>query len=533
MNTKLHQLLFPGLVFLGLLSACSGSVSVDPTVNVPPIPPVPPPQSSDDITAHGVITGLAGVTINDVRYSTNAVTVTVNGQPGTLSDLERGLIITLSGRINADGQTGTADSIVFDARLIGPVGNLDPSNGQITVMGQTVRSDADTLFGAGIDPATYAGLTVGGNVQVSGYADAVGAIRATRIDPIAANAELQLIGKVAGLDLANLLFTINGLTIDYGSAIVIDLPGGAPSNGMILKAIGSMSGGLFNVEQLVTAPRLAGGTGQRVQVAGVITRFNSSADFDINNFAAAADAGTAFINGNAGDLALNAEIVIDGDFASGGQITANRLTFGHIVSDTATLDFGFSNFTEISVPTLFNVTLTQGPDFSVEVVVDADVANRIDVTQTGTRLTIALLTGGGNIDTLEAFVTMPVLNKIELTSVANATLNGFSQTQMTINVGGVSRLHGNDLMIDNLTASVSGVSLLDLGGIRPIGNAQINISGVSQATLNMDVGSTMTGSVGTGQGTGVSTLFYYGTNVSMNVTSDFLSTVVKLGETRP
>ena len=533
MNTKLLQLRHVGVVLMGLLTACSGSVSVDPTVNIPPIPPIPPPQSSEAITAHGVITGLGGITINDVRYATNAATVTVNGQPGTLSDLRQGQIVTVSGTINSDGQSGTANSILFDANLIGPVENLDAANGRLTVMGQTVRSDADTLFGAGIDPLTYAGLSIGSIVQVSGYGDAAGAIRATRIEPDTASTDLLLIGKVAGLDLANLLFTINGLTIDYSGAIVIDLPGGAPSNGMMLKAIGTASSGLFIVERLASAPNLAGSAGQRVQSAGVITRFNSSADFDINNFAAAANAGTTFLNGDAGDLALNAELVIDGDFASGGRITANRVTFGHIVSDTATLSFGFTGFTEINVPTAFNVMVTQGSDFSVEVVVDADVANRIDVTQTGTRLNISLTSGNGNIETLEAFVTMPVLNRIDLTGVANASLFGFNQSNMTINVGGVSRLQGNGMTISNLTANVSGVSLLDLGNIRPIGSANIDVGGVSQATLNMDVGSTMTGSVGTGQGTGVSTLFYYGTNVTMNVSTDALSTVRKLGETRP
>ncbi len=534
MNTKLFHLSYPGLVLLVLLSACSGggiSVSVQGPV-ISPLPPLPPPQGSEAITAHGVITGLGGVTINNVRYATNATTVTVNGQPAALSDLMHGQIITVSGRINSDGQSGTADSILFDANLIGPLENLDAANGRLTVMGQTVISDSDTLFGAGIDPVTYAGLSVGSNVQISGYVDAAGAIRSTRIDPDTANAELQISGKVAGLDLANLLFKVNGLTIDYSGAIFVDLPGGAPSNGMMVKAIGTMSSGLFIVERLVTAPGLGGSTGQRVQTAGLITRFNSSADFDINNFAAAVNAGTAFLNGDAGDLALNAELVIDGDFASGGHITANRITFGHIVNDTATLSFDFSGFTEINVPTVFNVAVTQGSDFSVQVVVDADAASRVQVTQTGTRLNIALSSGNGNIETLKAFVTMPVLNKIDLTGVANASLNGFNQAQMTVNVGGVSRLQGNALMINALTANISGVSLLDLGNIRPIGNASIDVSGVSQATLNMDVGSTMTGSVGTGQGTGLSTLFYYGTNVTVNVTTDALSSVVKLGETR-
>jgi len=265
----------------------------------------------------------------------------------------------------------------------------------------------------------------------------------------------------------------------------------------------------------------------------MITRFVSPADFDIGNSAAAVRAGTAFVNGDLADLFLNAELVIDGDLAANGRITVNRISFGNLVNDTSNLEFAFSDFDEISVPTLFNVTVTQGQEFSVEVIVDAEVANRIDVTQTGSRLIIELISGDGNIETLDAFVTMPVLNRIDLTGVANANLNNFLQSQMTVNVGGVSRLHGNGLMIDNLTASVSGVSQLGFGDIAPIGNAYIDVSGVSVATLNMDIGSTLAGSVATGQGTGTSTLFYYGTNVSVNVTNDFGSSVIRLGGTRP
>jgi hypothetical protein len=537
MNTNFFQLRYLVLIYLAvaylvLLTACSGG-DINVSADLPNFPPLPPAQTSEDITAHGVITGLGGVTINDVRYSTNAAIVTVNGQPGTLADLRHGQTVTVNGRIDSLGLTGTANSILFDANLIGPVENLDAANNRLIVMGQSVTSDPDTLFSAGIEPATFAGLAVGDVVQISGYADAAGGLRATRIDRDLANAELQLIGRVSGLNTANLLFAINRLTVDYSSSILIDLPGGAPANGMMVKVIGTMSGGRFVVERLVTAPALDGNTGQRIQTAGVITRFNSAADFDINNAAAAADAATAFRNGGSADLALNAEVVIDGDFVSGGRIMANRVTFGRLSGNTATQEYGFSDFTRISVPTVFNVAVTQGPAFSVEVTIDEEAANRVDITQTGSTLNIALSSGNGNIDTLEAFVTMPVLERIDLIGVANATLDGFNQAQMTVNVGGVSHLRGNALMIDDLTASVSGVSLLDFGNIRPIGNANIDVSGVSQATLNMDVGSTMTGSIGTGQGTGVSRLFYYGTNVAVNVSKDPISSIVRLGETRP
>jgi len=527
--------LFAALLATILLTACSGG-NVDVAVQGPIIPivnPLPPVQTDEAIKARGTITGLGGVTINGVRYLTNNVTVTMNGAPGTLSDLRHGQIVTVTGRIESGGNVGTANHIDFDANIIGPVESLDPPGRQLMVMGQTVRIDPDTSFHASIDSATFSGLTIGSIVSVSGYADAAGAINATRIDLAATNADLQLIGEVADLDLAGLVFRINGLTVDYSNALLIDLPGGAPADGMDVNMIGSMSGGLFVVERLAAAPGLTGNDGLRVQAAGIITRYGSTTDFDINGAAAAINAATVFLNGDASDLGLNTELVMDGTLASDGHIMADRVTIGHAVSAIVTLEYGFRDFTEITVPTVFNVSVTQGSDFSVEVVVDVEASDRIDVTQVGSILNIALIEGDGSIETLEAIITMPVLDRMDLAGVVNATLFDFDQAQMDLRVAGVSQLIGNGLQIDNLTAEVSGVSRLDLGDIRPIGYADIDISGVSQATLNMDVGATLTGSVNTGQGTGVSTLFYFGTDVAVDVTTDGLSSIVRLGATRP
>jgi hypothetical protein len=177
------------------------------------------------------------------------------------------------------------------------------------------------------------------------------------------------------------------------------------------------------------------------------------------------------------------------------------------------------------------VTVVQGPDFSVEVTAKADIVNNVQVLQTGDTISFGL----DNAHIFNAVVAMPILNQIDVgaDARANVSLRDFDQMQMTVNLGGVSVLRGEGLLIGDLTATVSGVSLLDFGDISPIGNANVDVSGVSQATLNMAVASTLAGSVRTGQGTGVSRLFYYGTHVNENVTTDGLSTVVRLGETRP
>lgn len=520
------------LVTTALLTACSGGgvdVSIEGNVNTT----IPLIQNSEAVVAHGEITAFGSITVNDVRYETGLALVTVNGEPGLISDLRQGQLVTLSGRINEDGLTGTANSVRFNANVVGPVDGVDADNQQLIVMGQTITTDADTQFGGGIDPVTYTGLSVGDVAQVSGYGDASGAIRATRIDPAPNDAQSQVIGTVADLDFANLLFRINRLTVDYSNAVAIDLPGGAPANGMDVRVFGTIAAGRFEVERLVAAPALTGNIGQRVQTAGVITRFTSATDFDVDHVTVTADVGTTYRDGNSGNLTLNAELVIDGHFSPNGRILADRITFGHLAVNTTRLPFSFQDFTEISVPTVFNVTVSYGSEFAVEVFVDREHEDRIDVTQTGTRLTITLLPGNGNIRTLEAIVTMPVLDRIDLSGVATASLYDFDQSQMTINVGGVSFLRGNALRIGNLTASVTGVSRMDLVDVRPIGNADITLSGVSQATLNMDVGSTMTGSMQTGQGTGASALFYYGTTVDVNIATDPLSSVIWLGDTRP
>lgn len=532
MNTKTIALRYFVASCLVLLTACSGG-NVNFEISGPDISPMTLPWTDEPITAYGVNAGQGQIVVNDIVYGTNHATVTVNGRWGVVSELRRGQVITISGDIYGGSFSATADRIDYSAKLIGPVQSLDGPGKRIIAMGQTVISTTDTFFGAGIDPQDYAGLAVGTNIEVSGFIRADGAILATRIDRTADGADLQLIGEVENRDLSNLLFTVNRLTVDYSGALVIDLPGGAPGNGMTVKMTGDMEGGRFVIETLTTAPNLGSITGQRVQTAGLVTRIQSTRDFTVNHFAIATNSGTTFRNGDQDDLALNVELVVDGHVTSNGQVRAERVTFGSLVDRTETLSFALSDFDEIAISTVFNVTVKQGAEFMVEVTIDDDQQHRVDVTQSGSRLDITLGSGTGNIHTLHASITMPVLERIDLDGVVVVTLEDFQQAQMTVNLAGVSVLRGDALWLEQLTANVSGVSVLNLGNIRPIDYAEINVSGVSVATLNMDVGSTLTGSVGTDQGSGISSLFYYGTNVNLDLTTGILSSVLRLGATKP
>jgi hypothetical protein len=246
-----------------------------------------------------------------------------------------------------------------------------------------------------------------------------------------------------------------------------------------------------------------------------------------------ANAATTFSGGDPGDLQLDTEVTIDGVLGAGNQVRAGRIAFGQLRSPTKTLKYDFDGFTSISVPTVFGISVTHGTEYAVEVIIDEEATDRVTVTKDGANLTIALQAGNGMLETIDARITMPVLERIDLTGVVYADLRGFDQAQMTINVGGVSNLRGDSLNIGHLRATVSGVSRMDLGDIRPIGQADIDVSGVSQATLNMGVGARLSGSVSTGQGTGVSALYYYGSNVVPEVMTGDNAWLVWLGETRP
>ena len=484
------------------------------------------------VSAFGPITELNSATVNGIRYNTDVATVDVDGMPASVADLKVGQIVAIEGEANFSDATGRADRIFYSASVIGPVENIDATLDRLIVLGQTVSTNADTVFDSSIDPDTFAGLAVGETVQISGLRNADGEFVASRIEPDTTSTGVQLIGTVSGLDLANMLFALDRLPVDYSSATVIDLPMGMPADGMLVGVRGSLTNGILVVTEIASINNLVATPGERGHLGGFITRFVSATDFDLNGFPVTTNTSTRFVNGVVGDLQANAEITIDGVASAGGDVVlANQVTIGRPVSDRTTMPFDFESFSNISVFGFSRVTVVQGSDFSIEVTANSDIFGDIEVTQNGDTVTF----GSNNTLFLNATVTMPVLNRLDVAdgSLANVTLRNFDQMQMTVNVGGVSLVRGEELLIGDLTAAVSGVSLLDFGGIRPIGNANINISGVSQATLNMEVGSSLAGSVTTGQGTGVSRLYYFGTNVTETVTTDSLSRVVRLGDTKP
>ena len=108
-------------------------------------------SGTGSVTTSGVITGFGSVYVNGVEYETDGSSFSLDdGDDGIESEdeLEVGMVVTLTGTLNADGVTGTATHIEYDDELEGIVSASNVSNGigTLVTMGQTVNVDADTEF---------------------------------------------------------------------------------------------------------------------------------------------------------------------------------------------------------------------------------------------------------------------------------------------------------------------------------------------------------------------------------------------------
>ncbi len=212
--------------------------------------------------------------------------------------------------------------------------------------------------------------------------------------------------------------------------------------------------------------------------------------------------------------------------SSGGSETGDD---GGGTNHTITVTFAFNNFTGVSVAGPFSVSIVPGP-YSISVTVDSGLHRRLDVREEG-QLLIVGFEPGPEIDsqTQEVAITMPTLTSINLAGLTSGTISGFNDSVLDVHLAGIAVLEAQNLRYDFLTADVAGVSNLLMKDVRPLPAANLNVAGVSSATVNM-----MDHAVLTGRVAGISTLSYYGSNVIIDVfIEDEFSSVRRLGDSRP
>ncbi len=326
MKTKI--LLISTLLLASALSACGGGGGGDNTVTPPPPPPPPTGGIIRTGIAAGPISTFGSVVVNGVRYDTDSATFTINGSPGTESDLRVGDVVVIKGTLNEDGTTGTADEVTFEDAVTGPVDSVDLVGSSLVVLGQTVRVSPDTSFDDSFSPASLSGVTVGQIVEVSGQFDANGDIGATRIEPKPAGTQFEVHGNVAMLDTANQEFMLGALVVDYSMAMLDNFPNGQISEGDFVEAKGTTLGAAgelvaTSVELESPFPDVA--EDDFAEIEGFITRFVDATDFDVAGFPVTTTTQTVYEGGTEADLGLNIKVEVEGSINASGVLVADKV----------------------------------------------------------------------------------------------------------------------------------------------------------------------------------------------------------------
>ena len=170
-----------------------------------------------------------------------------------------------------------------------------------------------------------------------------------------------------------------------------------------------------------------------------------------------------------------------------------------------TEEYAFTNFTEVEISSAFEFEIQQSSSYNISVTADDNVMEYIQVSKDGQTLKIGLGTVSwfGPV-TLRASVTMPELSDLTVSGASRGDIYDFSSTEdLDITVSGASRVNGDitagnvefdisgastiqlEGSANDMVASVSGASRFNLGGFT-VNNANVNFSGASSGTVNLD-----------------------------------------------
>lgn len=303
-----------GLLLLGL-SSCGGGTG----------------GTGSPVVAVGTVMALGSIVVNGLTFDTTGAAITRDGQPGTPTALRVGHVVTVRGTLRPDGLGGTAESVALDLQIIGPLSRLDLAANRLVVLGQDIRLESTTR----VDMTLLQALALGNIVAVSGFTDADGVLRATRIDRLqeafTPDTELALDGTVSNLDPARRTFTLQGLRVDFSTARLLSLPENQLRNGQVVTIMSRrpvLDGVLAADSVTGKNVRLQDAPGVRVELQGIVTHVSTPQAFEINGRPAQLTPSTVFEGGTAADLGLNVQVEIEGFLATDGTVLVEEVAFG-------------------------------------------------------------------------------------------------------------------------------------------------------------------------------------------------------------
>lgn len=98
--------------------------------------------SGQSTTSSGTIDGFGSIFVNGVRFDTDDAEVIIDGEVRGEEVLRLGMVVLVSGEVDDDGVNGTAERVLYDNELTGPIArieiNADGNSKLLTILGINV-----------------------------------------------------------------------------------------------------------------------------------------------------------------------------------------------------------------------------------------------------------------------------------------------------------------------------------------------------------------------------------------------------------
>lgn len=326
--------LFP--VIATLVTACGGGGDDAPAVAPVPTPVPPPTVAQKGIEGVGILSrfsaGFMSVTVGGTTYDATTANVTIDDLPAMVSDLSVGNIVRVTATTDDDGVTAAATDIEQINDLEGTIdaGSIDTTANTFSVLGQTVRVVATTLFDNDIVPASLAGLSDGDPVEVSVLIQPDGSYVATLVERDDDIGDFEITGFVSNLDATGFTFNMGSLVVDYSQATLEDFANDMIADGDFVEVEGDMLGAggeLIATEISNESNDFDGEDGDLGELEGFVTRFESTSDFDVAGYPVTTNAQTTYDDGDASRLAEGVRVEVSGEYDANGVLVAREVDF--------------------------------------------------------------------------------------------------------------------------------------------------------------------------------------------------------------
>ncbi|MEE4278822.1 MAG: DUF5666 domain-containing protein [Halieaceae bacterium] len=300
-------------------------------------------------SSRGTVDGTGSIFVNGVRYNVDDADIFVDGEPATEADLGLGMVVNVSGTRDDDGNS-VADRVNYNALIEGDIEaierNADGSSARVQILGQTVILErTSTVF----ENRRFENLGVGDRIEISGFVDNEGRIRATRVNyDDDRSDEVTISGRIRDLD--GLSFRIGGQRIDASSARFDDLSPDNLRNGLSVEVDGQIVDGVLVAAEVDDADDFIDSLERDADISaqGAIRDFENTSRFIVDDVPV--DASGATLDTGGLPLAEGLVVEIEGDW-DGRALVATRVTarrgrieleapLAAIDGNTLTLEFG-------------------------------------------------------------------------------------------------------------------------------------------------------------------------------------------------